>query len=98
MFDSLMYVLLFLPMGFPIVPWLSRTRSGRRGIWISTGLVLVTLCLFPFLFFEACVAVNCGQGAIAIFMLGPVWIVSAVFTVVSAAMAVYSLRRPERRG
>ena len=98
MFDALMYVLLFLPMGFPVVPWLFRTRSGRRGIWISTGLVLVTLCLFPVLFFEACVAVNCGQGAIAIFMLGPVWIVSAVFTVVSAAIALYSLRQQGRRG
>jgi hypothetical protein len=98
MFDALMYLLLFLPMGFPVVPWLFRTRSGRRGIWISTALVLVTLCLFPFLFFEACVAVNCGQGAIAIFSLGPVWIVSAVFTVVSAALASYSLRHRGRRG
>ena len=97
MFDALMYVMLFLPIGFPVVPWLFRTRWGRRGIWISTGLVLVTLSLFPFLFFSACVAVNCGQGAIAIFMLGPVWILSAVFTVVSAAIAVYSLRQHGRR-
>jgi hypothetical protein len=96
MFDAMMYVLLFLPMGFPVVPWLFRARSGLRGIWISTGLVLVTLCLFPFLFLEACVAVNCGQGAIAIFMLGPVWIASALFTVASAGLAHYAVRLRER--
>jgi hypothetical protein len=96
MFDALMYLMLILPLGFPVVPWLFRARWGLRGIWISTGLVLAILSLFPFLFFSACVAANCGQGAIAIFMLGPVWIVSAVFTVVSAALAVYSLRQRER--
>ncbi len=93
MFDALMYALLFLPMGFPVVPWLFRARWARRGIWISTGLVLVILISFPFLFFSACVAVNCGQGAIAIFMLGPVWIGSAVITVLSAVLAAYGLRR-----
>ena len=93
MFDALMYVMLLLPLGFPVVPWLFRARSGRWGIWISTGFCLVTLALFPFLFFSGCVAINCGQGAIAIFMLGPVWIVSAVFTVASAAIASYSLRQ-----
>jgi membrane protein implicated in regulation of membrane protease activity len=93
MFDTLMYLLLFLPAGFPVVPWLFRTRSGRWGIWLSTGFVILTLLLFPFLFFSACAAVNCGQGAIAIFMLGPVWIASAMFTVASAAIASYSLRQ-----
>lgn len=95
MFDALMYVLHFVPLGFPVVPWLFRARFGRRGIWLSTGFVLVVLCLLPFLFFEACVAVNCGQGAIAIFLLGPIWIASAMFTVASAAIASYS---PRQRG
>jgi hypothetical protein len=97
MFDAMMYVLLFLPMGFPVVPWLFRARWGMRGIWISTGLVIAILASFPFLFFTACVAVNCGQGAIAIFMLGPVWIGSAVITVLSGVLAAYSLRQGERR-
>jgi hypothetical protein len=98
MFDALMYVLLFLPMGFPVVPWLFRARSGRWGIWISTGFCLAALALFPFLFFSACVAVNCGQGAIAIFMLGPVWIASAIITVASAVLAAYGLRHHGKRG
>lgn len=93
MFDALMYVLVFLPIGFPVVPWLFRARWGRRGIWLSAGLVLIILCLLPFLFFEACVAMKCGQGAIAIFMLGPIWIGSAVITVLSAVLAAYYPRQ-----
>jgi hypothetical protein len=92
MFDALMYVLLFLPMGFPVVPWLFGARFGQRGIWLSTGFVLVILLLLPFLFFEACVAANCGQGAIAIFMLGPAWIAAALLTVMCAVLASYRLR------
>jgi hypothetical protein len=98
MLDVLMYLLLFLSLGFPVVPWLFRARSARRGIWLSTGFVIVALICFPFLFFGACVATNCGQGAIAIFMLGPIWIASAVVTLISAGIASYSLRRPEQRG
>lgn len=97
MLDALIFLMLFLPLGFPVVPWLLRARSGRRGVWLSTGLVLVILLSFPFLFLEACAAVNCGQGAIAIFMLGPVWIASAAFTLVSAAIASHSLRQHGRR-
>ena len=89
MFDALMYALHFVPVAFPVVPWLFRARFGRWGIWLSTGFVLVTLALLPFLFFEACAAVNCGQGAIAIFSLGPIWIASAVATLGSAVLASY---------
>lgn len=97
MMDTLINAMAFLALGFPAVPWLLRARSGKGGIWIGTGLAIVTLIAFPFIFFAACVAVNCGQGAIAIFMLGPVWIGSAVITVLSAVLAAYSLRRRERR-
>lgn len=98
MMDTLINVTVFLSIGFPAVPWLFRLRSGRRGIWIGAALVIVTLIVFPFLFFSACAAANCGQGAIAIFVLGPIWIASAAFTVVSAAIASYSLRQGGRRG
>jgi hypothetical protein len=98
MLDTLMYLMLFLSLGFPVVPWLFRARSGRRGVWFSTGFVIVALLCFPFVFFGACVATNCGQGAIAIFMLGPIWIASAAVTLISAVIASYSLRRPEQRG
>jgi hypothetical protein len=97
MFDALMYPMFFLPFGFPVVPWLFRARWRRWGIWLSTGFVLVILLCFPFLFFAACDAANCGQGAIAIFMVGPVWIASAALTLVSAAVASYSLRQHGQR-
>jgi membrane protein implicated in regulation of membrane protease activity len=84
-------------LGFPAVPWLFRARSGKSGIWISTGLVIVTLIAFPFIFFAACVVANCGQGAVAIFVLGPIWIGSAVVTVASAMLAAYSVRQRDRR-
>jgi membrane protein implicated in regulation of membrane protease activity len=96
MLDALSYLMLFLSLGFPVVPWLFRARSGRRGIWISTGFVIAILISFPFVFFAGCVVANCGQGAIAIFVLGPIWIASAVVTVASAALASYGWRQSGR--
>ncbi|WP_314952646.1 hypothetical protein [Bradyrhizobium cosmicum] len=87
MFDVLMN-LLILSFGFPAIPWLFGSQWGSRGVWFSTGLAVVfLLCLFPILLWVTCGA--CGQGAIAIFVLGPVWIVSALLTVTSAALAHY---------
>ena len=91
--NYLIYLMVILSFGFPAVPWFFGARWGRRGIWLSTGLVVVVLCFFPLLFFAACEASNCGQGAIAIFVLGPIWIASALLTVTSAAFAHYKFVR-----
>ena len=96
MFDvlmNLMAILSFLSFGFSAVPWFVGARWGRRGIWLSTGCVVVILCLFPLLFSAACDATNCGQGAIAIFVLGPIWIGSGLLTLISAAFAHYKFVR-----
>jgi hypothetical protein len=93
MFDVLINLMVILSLGFPAVPWFLGARWGRRGIWLSTGFVVVILCFFPLLFSEACIASNCGQGAIGIFVLGPIWIVSALLTVTSAALAHYKFVR-----
>jgi Cu/Ag efflux pump CusA len=85
-FDTLMNLLAVLSFGFPAVPWLFGARWRTRGVWLSTGLaVVILLGVFPMLFEVACGA--CGQGAIAIFVLGPIWIIAAVLTVASAALA-----------
>ncbi|MBI5128125.1 MAG: hypothetical protein HZA66_01665 [Rhodopseudomonas palustris] len=85
MFDNLMIALVVLSLGFPVLPWLFGARWGAKGIWLSTGFSLVLLLGgFPILFETACIATNCGQGAIAIFMLGPIWIAAALLTVGSA--------------
>ena len=92
MFDDLMTLLVILSFGFPAVPWLFGARWGARGVWLSTGFaVVIPLCVCPTLFWVACGA--CGQGAIAIFVLGPIWIVSALLTVTSAAFAYYKFAR-----
>ena len=92
MFDVLMTVSIVLPFGFPAVPWFFGARWGRTGIWLSTGFsVVILLCFFPILFWVACG--DCGQGAIALFFLVPIWIVSALFTVTFAAFAHYKFAR-----
>ena len=91
-FDTLMTLLAVLSFGFPAVPWLFGARWRTKGVWLSTGLAVVTLLgLFPVLFDVACGA--CGQGAIAIFVLGPIWIVAAVLTIASAALAHFKFAR-----
>ena len=92
MFDNLMNLLVILSFGFPAMPWFFGARWGARGVWLSAGFVVVILLgFFPILFSVACGA--CGQGAIAIFMLGPIWIASALLTVTSAALAYYKFAR-----
>jgi len=93
MLDAVIYLTIALSLGFPAVPWLFGARWGRSGVWLGTGLVVVVLCLFVPLFWSACVAANCGQGAIAIFVLGPIWIASALLTVTSAALAHFKFVR-----
>src|SRR4051812_43618453 len=92
MFDVLMTFLIGLSFGLPAMPWFFGARWGSRGVWLSTGFaVVILLCFFPILFWVACGA--CGQGAIAIFVLGPIWIASALLTVTSAAFAYYKFAR-----
>ncbi|WP_128918955.1 hypothetical protein [Bradyrhizobium nanningense] len=86
MFDVLVNSLVVLSFGFPAVPWLFGRRWGRRGVWLSTGCaIVILLCLFPIVFWVGCGA--CGQGALAIFLLVPIWIASALLTVASATVA-----------
>ena len=92
MFDVLMTLLVILSFGVPAIPWLFGARWGLRGVWLSTGCaVVILLFFFPILFWVACGA--CGQGAIAIFVLGPIWIASALLTVTSATFACFKFPR-----
>ncbi|MFC0241499.1 hypothetical protein [Rhodopseudomonas telluris] len=92
-----MIALVVLSFGFPALPWLFGARWSAKGLWLSTAFAVVLLLGgFPYLFGTACVATNCGQGAIAIFVLGPIWIVSALLTVGSAVI-VRSRCKKQRR-
>jgi hypothetical protein len=91
-FGTLMIFFYVSAFVFPAVPWLFGARWGLRGVWLSTGLsIVILLGFFPVLFWFGCDA--CGQGAIAIFILVPIWIISAFFTVVSAAAAHQKFKR-----
>jgi hypothetical protein len=97
-FGALMTFFYITAVVFPVVPWLFGARWGTRGVWLSTGVsVVILLCFFPVLFLHGCG--DCGQGAIAIFILVPIWIVSAFFTVVLAAAAhkKFARSRPQDR-
>jgi len=87
MFDTVIIVTLVLSVAFPGAPWLFGALWGRRGVYIGTALAIVLLCLFTPIFSAACSAENCGQGAIALLFLWPVWILSGVFTILSALLA-----------
>ena len=92
MFDVLVNSLVVLSFGFPVVPWLLGARWGKRGVWFGTAFaVAILLGLFPILFEFGCG--DCGQGAIAIFVLVPIWIVAASFTIASAAFAHFKSAR-----
>jgi hypothetical protein len=92
MFDVLMNILAIVSFGFPAIPWIFGARWKSRGVWLSTAFaVVILLGLFPILFWVSCGA--CGQGAIAIFLLGPLWIVAALFTIASAAFAHFKFAR-----
>jgi hypothetical protein len=94
MSEFLIYLLLLVPFGFPVVPWLVAKRWGITNMWASVGLVVLALFLMPFLFFGICAAAACGQGAILIFPLAGLWGLSVVVTIISAAIAARVLRRP----
>ncbi len=90
-FGVLMTLSMGLPFVFPAVPWLFGARWGLRGVWLSTVAVVILLYCSPYLFWVACD--DCGQGAIALFFLVPMWIVSALFTVAFAGFAHQKFKR-----
>jgi len=93
MFNVLVTLLAILPFGFPAMPIFFGARWGSRGVWLSTGFAVVTLCFFPTLFEVACVAYACGQGALGIFVLVPIWMLAALLTIISATFAYYKFAR-----
>jgi hypothetical protein len=93
MADFLAYLLLLVPFGFPVIPWLVAKRWGVTNMWGSVVLVMLALLLMPFVFFGVCMASDCGQGAILIFPLAWIWGLSVVATVISAAIAAWLLRK-----
>ena len=93
-FGGVMYFLYLAPFLFPLAPWFAKTP---RGAWLVCGAaVSVLVLLFPAMFSWSCDWSSCGQGAIAIFMLAPIWLFFAVITPLSAWAAALKLARTPR--
>src|SRR3954465_4846610 len=76
--EAVMYLLFFAPFLFLLAPWFAKTP---RGAWrVCYGAVTALVLLFPAIFWWGCDWSNCGQGAVAIFVLAPVWLLFAVIT------------------
>src|SRR5437763_806362 len=68
-FGGVMYLLFFAPFLFPLAPWFAKRP---RGAWlVCCAAVSVLVLLFPTMFWWGCDWSNCGQGAVAIFILAP---------------------------
>ena len=66
-FEGVMYFLCFAPFLFPLAPWFAKSP---RGVWlICCAAVFVLVLLFPAMFSWGCEWSNCGQGAVAIFIV-----------------------------
>ena len=90
-FGGFMYLFYFTAFLFPLAPWLAKRP---RGAWlVGCAAVSLLVLLFPALFWWGCPFLDCGQGAIAIFFLAPMWLVSAVITLLSAWAAARKLAR-----
>ena len=90
-FIVVMYVLLFASLLVPLAP---RLAKSPRGAWLVCFAAVAVLGLvFPAIFWWTCEWSNCGQGAVGIFLVAPVWILSAVVTPLSAWAAARKLAR-----
>jgi hypothetical protein len=93
LFGYFMYLVFFSSFLIPLTPWLAKRP---RGAWLACfAAVTILVAVFPVLFWWGCGWSNCGQGAIALFFLVPLWLLSAVITLLSTWAAVRRLaRRP----
>ena len=84
MFERLTLLVFFYTLVAPAVPWLFARKRGLGAVWGSTLIALLLLVLLTALLWPACVAANCGQGAIAVAVM---WGVAAFFGMVTLMVA-----------
>ena len=84
MFERLTLLVFFYTLVAPAVPWLFARKRGLGAVWGSTLIALLLLVLLTALLWPACVAANCGQGAIAVAVM---WGVATFFGMVTLMVA-----------
>src|SRR5688572_16870177 len=88
-FESYAYFVALYALIAPALPWLFARKRAISAIWGAAAFTLLLLGLFGALLWPACVAANCGQGAM---LVGALWIfaaLSAMFTVMTAGVMTY---------
>ena len=90
LFENYAYFVIFYTLIAPALPWLlARKRDGAATL-NATGIALSLLALFHVLLWPACVAANCGHGAILVAMLWIVGAFSAMLTLLVGGLVAYS--------
>jgi hypothetical protein len=88
-FERITLLVFFYTLVAPAVPWLFARRRGPGAIWASTGAALLLLVLLTALLWPACVAANCGHGAIAVALMWGVAAFSAMVTLMVGGLMVF---------
>ena len=90
LFDNYVYLVVLYSLIAPALPWyMARRRSGAATLH-ATGVALALLAMFHILLWPACVAANCGHGAILIAMLWIIGAFSALLTMLVGGLVAYS--------
>jgi len=88
-FERITLLVFFYTLVAPAVPWLFARRRGRGAIWASTGAALLLLVLLTALLWPACIAANCGHGAIAVALMWGVAAFSAMVTLMVGGLMAF---------
>jgi hypothetical protein len=92
LFEKYAYFVFFYALVAPALPWLFARRRATSAMWGAAALTLLLLFFFSALLWPACVAANCGQGAIMVVVLWGFAALSAMTTMLVAGTVAY-LRR-----
>ena len=88
-FENYAYFVFFYALLAPALPWLLARKRVPSAIWGAAGATLLLLLVFSALLWPACIAVNCGQGAILVVVLWGFAALSALTTMMVAGVLVH---------
>jgi hypothetical protein len=89
LFENYAYFVFFYALAAPALPWLLARKRAASAIWGAAAFTLLLLLVFSALLWPACVAANCGQGAILVVVLWGFAALSALTTMMVAGVLVH---------
>lgn len=91
-FETYAYVVLAYMVVAPVLPWLIARKWGAGRAWSATAIVLLLLVVLNAALWPACIAANCGQGAIVIVALWGLAGISGLCTLAVGGLVAYFRR------